>query len=58
MELRNNWEAAIWAATQDIPRLLSNPKVHLRANKSPLIVPIIIQVNSAQTTPSSPCNLF
>jgi hypothetical protein len=35
MELSPSWEAAYRAATQELPIILGNPKVHYRVPKSP-----------------------
>ena len=40
-----SWEANWFAASQEIPRILCNPKVHYRTHKRPLPVPTLGQPN-------------
>ena len=47
-----SWEANWFAASQEIPRISRNPKVHYRIHNSPPPVPILSQLDPALTPTS------
>jgi len=51
MEQSPSWEADSHLASQKIPHLLWNPKVHYRVHNSPSMVPILSQMHPVHTFP-------
>ena len=52
MEQSPSWKANWFAASQEIPHILWNPKVHYRIHKCPPPVPILSQLNPVHTPKS------
>jgi hypothetical protein len=53
MEQSPSWEANRFSASQEIPRILWNLKVHYRTHNRPPLVPVLNRSNPVHGSPSN-----
>jgi hypothetical protein len=57
MEPSPSWIVNSMSASQDIPRILQNPKIHYRVLKSPPLVPTLSDLNPAPVSHFLTCQI-